>query len=195
MVDGPDLLALVGDQLVALVEIEHAQLFPLGVRHGGAAIIEHGRPRREHRLFPQASAQQLVRRSLDDLEIRDRLLAETRDFRKPSRRRGNHFGERAEFLQQIFGDRLDVAAGQRAEQHQLQQFVLGEALCPRLAEPRPQALAMAMVMRRRCRLRDRGDRRVFLKIWLPSHRSGSGPHGPHQHGGIADFCKSAGHTP
>jgi hypothetical protein len=44
MVDGADLLQFVGDQLVALVEEQHAELLLVGEGHGGAAIIEHARP-------------------------------------------------------------------------------------------------------------------------------------------------------
>ena len=44
VVDGADLLQLVGDELVALVEKQHAELLAVGERLGGAAIVEHGRP-------------------------------------------------------------------------------------------------------------------------------------------------------
>jgi hypothetical protein len=51
MVDGDDLLQLVGDELSALVEKQHAELLAVGKRLRGAAIVEHGRPRREHGRF------------------------------------------------------------------------------------------------------------------------------------------------
>jgi len=44
VIDGADLLDLVGDELVALVEKQDAELLLVGERHGGAAIVEHGRP-------------------------------------------------------------------------------------------------------------------------------------------------------
>src|SRR5262249_22904353 len=75
VVDGSDLRPLVRDQLVALVEIEHAKLFFAGEGHGGGEIMEYRRPGRQHRLLPQAAAQQLVGGRLYDFQIRDRLLA------------------------------------------------------------------------------------------------------------------------
>jgi hypothetical protein len=44
MVDGADLLQFVGDELVELVERQHAELLLVGEGHGGAAIVEHARP-------------------------------------------------------------------------------------------------------------------------------------------------------
>jgi hypothetical protein len=41
MIDGADLLHLIGDQLVALVEKQLAKLLLVGKRHAGAAIADH----------------------------------------------------------------------------------------------------------------------------------------------------------
>ena len=45
MIDGADLLHFVGDELIALVEKQYAQLLPVGKSLRGAAIVKHGRPR------------------------------------------------------------------------------------------------------------------------------------------------------
>ena len=45
VVHGADLLQFVDDQLVALVEEQHAELLLVGERHRRAAIVEHARPR------------------------------------------------------------------------------------------------------------------------------------------------------
>ncbi len=44
MVDGADLLQFVGDQLVALVEEQHAELLAIGEGLRAAAVIKHRRP-------------------------------------------------------------------------------------------------------------------------------------------------------
>jgi hypothetical protein len=49
VVDCAGLLHLVRDQLVALVEKQQAELFLVGERHAGAAIIDHVIPRRQRR--------------------------------------------------------------------------------------------------------------------------------------------------
>ena len=47
VIDRAGLLHLVGDQLIALVEKQDAELLLLGEGHGGAAIVEHARPGRQ----------------------------------------------------------------------------------------------------------------------------------------------------
>ena len=63
-----------------------------------------------------------------------------------ARRRVDHFGERAEAREQPLGERLGVAARDGAEQHQLEQFVVGQRLGAALAEALAQPLAMARVI-------------------------------------------------
>ena len=89
-----------------------------------------------------------LRRRLHDLEFGDRRLAEPSTSFEPLRRRRNHLGERAEFLEQRLGERLHVALRDGAEQHQLQHLVVGERLRPGFEEARAQALAMAVIVRR-----------------------------------------------
>ena len=64
-----------------------------------------------------------------------------------SARRIDDLGERAEALQQPLGERLGVAAGDGAEQHQLQQLVVGQRLGAAAAEALLQPLAMAGMRR------------------------------------------------
>jgi hypothetical protein len=51
VVDGAGLLHFVGDERIALVEKQHAELLAIGEALGAAAIVEHVRPRRQHRAF------------------------------------------------------------------------------------------------------------------------------------------------
>jgi hypothetical protein len=67
---------------------------------------------------------------------------------KPRPRRRHDLGERAELGDQRLGERLDVAARDGAEQHQLQQLVFGDGVGSAAEEAFPQPLAMAEIMRR-----------------------------------------------
>jgi len=67
-----------------------------------------------------------------DLE-RLALVIERRYLEHVFQRRRQDGGHRAEARDQRLGQRLDVAARDGAEQHQLQQFIIGERLGPGLA--------------------------------------------------------------
>ncbi len=82
------------------------------------------------------------------LDVGDGLFAEPVDFLQPGLRRVNDFGERAELIDQRFGQRLDVAARQAAKQQHLQQFIVVERIRPGKTETLAQPLAMAEIMRR-----------------------------------------------
>ena len=49
------------------------------------------------------------------------------------------------------GERLHVALGYCAKQDQLEQFIVADGIGAGFEQPLPQALAMAVVVRRRCR--------------------------------------------
>src|SRR5262249_40582157 len=68
--------------------------------------------------------------------------------RRPRLRRRDHFGKRAEFREQRLGERLDVAARQRAKQQQLRQLIVRQSLGSGIAETAAQASAMPVKMRR-----------------------------------------------
>jgi hypothetical protein len=57
-------------------------------------------------------------------------------------------GERAEFFQQRFRQRLGVAPGQGREQRHLQQFVIAQRLRSGRIKTFAQPLAVAVIMRR-----------------------------------------------
>jgi hypothetical protein len=115
-----------------------------------AAIVEHRRPRGKNRPLLHLAAQQPARRRLDDLELGDRCLAHAFDVGKPYGRRRDHFRERAKGRDQRLRERLDVAPRQGAEQHRLQQLVIGERIGTDGAEAFAQTLAMAVIVRLRC---------------------------------------------
>jgi hypothetical protein len=85
--------------------------------------------------------------ALHHLQLRDGGVAQALHLAQTRFRSGNHFGEGAEFGEQRLGQKLHVAAGQRAEQQELQEFVVAERIGAGFAEPRAQTLAMAVVMR------------------------------------------------
>jgi hypothetical protein len=103
----------------------------------------------EHGATLDLAAREPLRRRLDDLELCDGGLAEARYLGEPLRRGGDHLRKRAELSDQDFGERLDVAPRQRAEQYQLQQLVIGDRIGAGLAEATAQPLAMPVIMRRR----------------------------------------------
>ena len=72
--------------------------------------------------------------------------------------RVDHLGERAEARDQPLGQLLGVAARQRAEQHELEQLVVGQRVGATLAEALAQALAVARVVRVRAPRERSADR-------------------------------------
>ena len=85
---------------------------------------------------------------MDELQLHDDAGGDAVDLGKPGFGRGDHVGERAETLDQRLGERFDVAAGNRPEQHQLQQFVVSQRLGADIPEACAKPLPMAMEMRR-----------------------------------------------
>ena len=106
----------------------------------------HGAPGRQHRPLRHGALGEAAGRGLDDLEVGDDALADAVDLHQPRRRGGEHLGEGAEAPDQLLGDRLHVAARDRAEQHELQQLVIRQGVAAHLREARPQPVAVAVVM-------------------------------------------------
>ena len=75
-------------------------------------------------------------------------FAQAFDFGEPFARRREGLGEGAECGEQLLGERLQIAPRQGAEQHELEQFVVGHRLAARVAETLAQSLAVAMIVRR-----------------------------------------------
>jgi hypothetical protein len=134
VVDRAGLLHLVGDEGVALVEEEKTKLLLLGKGHGRAAIVENGAPGRQHRTLRHRALGQAPRRRLDDLQVRDDAVADPIDLHEALRRRRQRLGEGAEAFEDFLGDGFDVAARDRAEEDQFEQFVIGQAVAARLRE-------------------------------------------------------------
>ena len=92
------------------------------------------------------------------------LIVERRHLQHVLQRRRQGGGQRAEPRQQRLGQRLDVAHGDRAEEIEFKQFIVGQGLEPALQRPLTQALAMAAVRRRgvRGRLRPEVGRNAYI---------------------------------
>ena len=61
--------------------------------------------------------------------------------------RAEHLGEGAEMLDELLGERLDVALRDRAEEQQLEQLVVGQGGVAGVEEALAQTLAMAEMVR------------------------------------------------
>lgn len=80
MVHGSLTLYLVGDQDVALVEEEDAELFPRLVGHGGMAIIDDRRPGAENLLVADFAFQHALGNGGDELQIKRHGFAHALHF-------------------------------------------------------------------------------------------------------------------
>ena len=80
VVDGADLLALVGNEMIAFIEKQQAEFLPLAERHDAATIVDYGRPGGQHLAPLDLSAHQAPRRRFNDLELRDRGIAHSADL-------------------------------------------------------------------------------------------------------------------
>jgi hypothetical protein len=110
VVYGAALPHLVGDQLVALVEKQNAEMLLFRECHRGAAIFEHRVPRRQHRPRSHLAGSEILRGRLADLEFGDDCLARFLDLGEPRGRGGNNLCEGAEFLDQALRERLYAAS-------------------------------------------------------------------------------------
>ena len=164
MVDGAVVHHLVGDQLVLLVEEEDAELLARGVGEAELHIVEQLAPRGDHRPLADRRAPDARADLGQQLRVEGDGLADAGHAAQLGRRGGQHPRERAEPGQQRLGQRLDVAARDRAEQLQFEQFVVGqggELAAGALAQPL--AVAVEMRPRRFDRARRRGRPEVRLR--------------------------------
>ncbi len=148
VVDRAAALHLIGDQYIALVEEENAELFAGLVRHGGMAILDDRRPRGQDLFAPELALQGPVGDSRDQLQVERHGLADALYLGQQRLRRTEDTGERAEPLDQRLGDRLGVAPRDQAKKQQLEDFVVGKRGVAQLAEAIAQPLAMAVIMLR-----------------------------------------------
>ncbi len=147
MVDRALLLHLVGDHLVALVEKQDAELL-LGLEaHGGPAIVEDLLPGRQDRPLQHLALNETQGGGAHQLDLGGGRLAEPRHLLEQILRGVHRLGEGAEAGKNRLGEGLRVAARHGAEQHQLQQLVVGQGVRPALAKALPEPFAMAEIMR------------------------------------------------
>ena len=147
MVDRPGLLHLVGDQHVLLVEEQDAELLTLLECHRGTAIVHHLGPGRQHRAAGDLALQHALCGGRDHLEFHCDGGADAGHFLEQGGRRSEHLRERTEARQKRLGQRLGVGAGNAAIEHELQQFVVGQRRCARVAKPVPQPFAVPEIVR------------------------------------------------
>lgn len=164
MVDRARLLHLVGDQRVALVEKEDAELFLGLVGHCSMAIINDGAPGGEKVLLPKRALQGAVTDGGDQLEIEGNGLADTVYLLQQPDRCAENAGKRSETTDERLGDRLGILAWDQPKQQHFQDFVVRKRRVTVLAIARPQPIAMAVIMRFRRRRLLRRSSPVQLQL-------------------------------
>ena len=115
MVDRAGLLQLVGQQTVALVEKQDAELFDLGKGHRRTAIFDHRGPRGQHFALGDRPFGQRQACCFDDFDVERGLFAQTFDRQQARHRCTDHLGNRTELADQQFGERFDIALRNGAE--------------------------------------------------------------------------------
>ena len=95
------------------------------------------------------AAREPARRGLDDLELGDGGIAQSRHLLEPFPGRRDDFSERAESGQQGFGQRLDVAPRDGAKQYELEHLVVRERGCAGIEKAFAQPHTVIEEMRRR----------------------------------------------
>src|SRR5260370_16842018 len=88
-----------------------------------------------------------MRGRLHDLELGDGGFAQALDGFQPFDRRRHGLGKRAELLDQVLGERLEVAALDGAKEHELEKLVIRQGIAAALEEARAQPLAMPVIVR------------------------------------------------
>lgn len=89
----------------------------------------------------------------DELEIERNGLSDAFDFLKEVQGSAEDGRKRAEAVEQRLGDRLGVAAGDEAEEDELEDFVIRQRRIPVFAVAGSQAIPMAVIVRIGCRRR------------------------------------------
>ncbi|ANL71952.1 hypothetical protein AMC83_CH01969 [Rhizobium phaseoli] len=146
MVDRAAALHLVGDQHIALVEEEDAELFAGLVRHGGVAVLNDRGPGGEHLLASDLAFQRPVGNRRDQFQVEGYILADALHLGQQTRRRAKNAGKRAEPINQRLGDRFGVAPRDQAEKQEFEDFVVGKRRVALFAKAVTQPLAVTVVM-------------------------------------------------
>ena len=74
----------------------------------------------------------------DNLDFKDNSIADPFDLLQGVTARREDRVEVTKMVDQATGERFDVLPGDRAEQHEFQQFVFGDSLWPTVKKPRAQ---------------------------------------------------------
>lgn len=125
VIDGPTGLFFIGDENVFPVKKQNTKLLGFAMRHGGMAIVEHGVPARYDMLLQNLGACHAVGRGLYDFEIGYDRIRNSLDLGKPFGRSGQYAIDITESFKQRMGQWFDIAAGNRPEEDQFQQLVIG----------------------------------------------------------------------
>ncbi|OIQ66261.1 hypothetical protein GALL_521710 [mine drainage metagenome] len=121
-------LLLIRDQHVLAVQIQHAKLLRLAMRHRGVAVVQQGVPTRQNGAMHHACPRHAMCRRLDNLQLLHHRIAHPLHRRNPRRRGRNHPVEIAKRVQQAPRQGLYILPGDCAEQHQLQQLIIRHSL-------------------------------------------------------------------
>jgi hypothetical protein len=111
--------------------------------------LNHQRPGRQHLLASKLALQGPLCDRRDQFQIERHGFADALYLLQQRQRCTEDGSERAEALEQRFGDRLGVAPGDQPEQQQFEQLVVGEGCIAMLTEAVAQALAVVLFLVKR----------------------------------------------
>jgi hypothetical protein len=158
VVDGAAVLHLVGDQLVLLVEEEHAELFARLVRQRHPHVGQELAPGGDHRPLGDLAATDAQRGLVQQAKIERDGLADAVDAAKLGRRGRQHAGQPAKPRQERFGERFHVAARDAAREVELEQLIVGQGGQAGVRRPLAQPPTMLGIVRLgRARREEVGD--------------------------------------
>ncbi len=146
MIDGALVHHLVTDQLVLLVEEQHPELFARLVRQRQLDVGEQRAPGADHRALLHRLQAHALGKLMHQLKIERRLRPDPAHGAEVVDRGGEHPRQGPEPRQQVLGQRLDVAAGERAEKVELERLVVVQRLEACVQRPLAQPLAVAEVV-------------------------------------------------
>lgn len=115
----------IGQQAVAVVDVEHAHLPRLCATHGDIQICQELRPVSKSRSRAQFSPGQALGGNRGETQDANGLVRQAHAAKRLSRRT-KHADERSELLEERLGHGFGVAPGNAVEQKHFQQFIIGE---------------------------------------------------------------------
>ena len=136
-------LFLIGDQAVAGVEEQHAELLDRLPRHGGVEVAGQPVPVVEKGLVLHLRTQHVQRGGLGGLDGAGGAGADALDLLQLLGAGGQHIGQAAETLDQRLGDGLGVLARVVGEEQDFQDLVIGQRFRAAREQPLAHPVAMA----------------------------------------------------